>query len=54
MPSSLMRNSLDGPVVKRQRLNGNDASRSALRESKIFAPFRVRHAIHSIDLLGRC
>jgi len=40
MPSSLV-SSRDGPVVKRQKLNGADAPRGTQRESKIFTPFRV-------------
>ena len=36
-----MVSSQDGPVVKRQKLNGVDAPRSTQRESKIFTPFRV-------------
>jgi len=41
MPSSLVASGHDGPVVKRQKLNGVDAPRRTQRESKIFTPFRV-------------
>jgi hypothetical protein len=43
MPSTVVVHGGDGPVVKRQKLNGVDAPRTAVRESRIFTPFRVRH-----------
>ena len=43
MPSTVIASGRDGPVVKRQKLNGvGDAPRSIVRESRIFTPFRVR------------
>lgn len=44
MPSTVVASGRDGPVVKRQKLNGVDAPRSTVRESRIFTPFRVRLA----------
>ncbi|KAH7386464.1 Utp21 specific WD40 associated putative domain-containing protein [Cadophora sp. MPI-SDFR-AT-0126] len=41
MPSSLIERGQDGPVTKRQRLNGADAPRTTKRESKLFSPFRT-------------
>lgn len=41
MPSTLITRGQDGPVTKRQRLNGADAPRTLKRESKLFSPFRV-------------
>ncbi|KAH8651892.1 Utp21 specific WD40 associated putative domain-containing protein [Tricladium varicosporioides] len=40
MPSTIVRSGHEGPVTKRQKLNGIDA-RGVQRESKIFTPFRT-------------
>ena len=50
MPSSVVFNGQDGPVVKRQKLNGVDAPRSTVRESRIFTPFRVRYGKVSVGV----
>ncbi|KAH6662517.1 Utp21 specific WD40 associated putative domain-containing protein [Halenospora varia] len=41
MPSTIVRSERDGPVAKRQKLNGVDARGALERESRIFTPFRT-------------
>ncbi|KAG0650548.1 U3 small nucleolar RNA-associated 21 [Hyphodiscus hymeniophilus] len=50
MPSTLVVNGRDGPVVKRQKLNGVDAPRSTVRESRIFTPFRTIGLVSSTSV----
>jgi hypothetical protein len=41
MPSSVVANVHEGPIVKRQKLNALDAPKKSATESRIFTPFRV-------------
>ncbi|KAH8587592.1 Utp21 specific WD40 associated putative domain-containing protein [Bisporella sp. PMI_857] len=51
MPSSLVNQPQDGPIVKRQKLNGGEnPKRRTKRESRIFAPFRTIGLVSSTSV----
>lgn len=50
MPSSLTSSVHDGPLAKRQKLNGAEGGRSTRRESRIFTPFRTIGLVSSTSV----
>jgi U3 small nucleolar RNA-associated protein 21 len=50
MASSVVASNRDGPVVKRQKLNGADTPKKSLRASRIFTPFRTIGLVSSTSV----
>ncbi|PQE05504.1 WD domain-containing protein [Rutstroemia sp. NJR-2017a BBW] len=50
MPSSVVANGHEGPIVKRQKLNALDAPKKSATESRIFTPFRTIGLVSSTSV----